>query len=146
MSTYPSYAHQSSNGFSLRASKDLEINEVAERFKPKDDIIFENYCEVPEDEVQYVLNFLASDGLWKWLIPLKNARYANHSCEPNCEINERLEIVTIKKVLKDEELTFLYNHGSSEDYWDPRWTFQCRCGMPTCQGIIDRYRNIRSNK
>lgn len=68
------------------------------------------------------------------------AKYSNHSCDPNCVINDILELETVRNVKKGDELTFLYNAGSEDDEWDPVWTFQCQCSSQKCQGMIDRYR------
>jgi hypothetical protein len=94
--------------------------------------------EVPDDEVCYFL--IVNDETV--IIPRTNARYINHGCDPNCDINDRLEVVTIRDVDAGEELTFSYNDVGSKpatNAWDPRWTFTCTCGSPICQGVIDKY-------
>ena len=75
------------------------------------------------------------------------ARYINHSCDPNCTIDDQRCVVTIRPVAAGEELTFSYvlvDRGhyerSPEDFfWHERWTFDCRCGSPNCVGRVDRY-------
>tara|TARA_R100000027_G_scaffold60818_4_gene51753 strand:- start:17705 stop:18205 length:501 start_codon:yes stop_codon:yes gene_type:complete len=62
------------------------------------------------------------------------AKYANHSCEPNCEaVNYRGEIwfVALRDIEKGEELTFDYGYAL-ESALDHR----CRCGTPSCIGYI----------
>lgn len=55
------------------------------------------------------------------------ARYANHSCRPNCEaINRRgrIFIVTKKKIISGEEITFHYGKDHFEGYIKP---VGCKC-------------------
>ncbi len=69
--------------------------------------------------------------------PLYNqARYINHSCNPNCEVeisDEKIWISSIKKIKKGEELS--YDYGYSFDKNDFR-DHQCRCGYKYCIGYI----------
>ncbi|KAI8917122.1 hypothetical protein DFJ77DRAFT_459273 [Powellomyces hirtus] len=75
------------------------------------------------------------------MLPKSNARFANHSCDPNAYIcSETRNLILRRAVKKNEQITFLYNPGTESDYWDPVWNFKCCCGTPQCQGDIDRYR------
>ncbi len=64
------------------------------------------------------------------------ARFINHSCSPNCEVeikNSRIWIVSIKKIAKDEELSYDYGYEfDKDDYMD----HTCRCGVKNCIGYI----------
>jgi hypothetical protein len=94
--------------------------------------------EVPEEEICYML--IVDD--FTILIPKSDARYMNHSCDPNCEIGNDLVVRTTKPVASGEELTFAYNivkEGEDPGAWDPRWSFSCQCGAPNCQGTVDKY-------
>ena len=69
--------------------------------------------------------------------PLYNkARYINHSCKPNCEveiINNEIWIISITKIIKGEELNYDYGYQfDSDDYKD----HVCRCGKRNCIGYI----------
>ena len=68
--------------------------------------------------------------------PLYNkARYINHSCDPNCEVDGfglKLWIYSIKDIKKNEELTYDYGFSFDKDYKD----FPCRCGAKKCVGFI----------
>ena len=74
----------------------------------------------------------------KWDIdgkPLYNiARYINHSCAPNCEVQKTtrtLWIVARRKIIKGEELTYNYGYDRKE--------VRCNCGTKNCCGyILDR--------
>ena len=69
--------------------------------------------------------------------PLWNkARYINHSCNPNCEVDitkGRIWISSIKKIKHGEELSYDYGYEfDKEDYKDHR----CKCGSKNCIGFI----------
>lgn len=62
------------------------------------------------------------------------ARFANHSCEPNCEaVNDRGRIwfVALRDIEPGEELTFDYGYALENALDHP-----CRCGAPSCVGYI----------
>jgi SET domain-containing protein len=65
------------------------------------------------------------------------ARYINHSCDPNCEVetNSRtIWIVAIKHIQVDEELTYNYGYDAKDYATNP-----CNCGARNCCGyILDR--------
>ncbi|ADV23354.1 Histone-lysine N-methyltransferase, putative [Cryptococcus gattii WM276] len=65
-------------------------------------------------------------------------RFANHSCNPNCEVQKwvvgrrlRMGIFTKRDVVKGEEITFNYN---VDRYGHDAQT--CYCGEPNCVGTI----------
>lgn len=69
--------------------------------------------------------------------PLYNkARYINHSCSPNCEVNiikNEIWIISIKKIKIGDELNYDYGYPfDKEDYND----HECRCSSSNCIGYI----------
>jgi len=63
------------------------------------------------------------------------ARYINHSCDPNCEVDiikEQIWISSIKKIKVGEELTYDYGYSFDKDYKD----HVCKCGSKYCIGYI----------
>ena len=69
--------------------------------------------------------------------PLYNkARYINHSCDPNCEVDileDQIWISSIKKIKKGEELTCDYGYEfDKSDFKD----HICKCGSKKCIGFI----------
>ena len=76
------------------------------------------------------------------------ARWINHSCEPNCEAlivesedgdpsKDRVVIEALQPIAAGEELT--YDYGIVAD--EPRTPelerlWACRCGAPGCRGVI----------
>ena len=76
------------------------------------------------------------------------ARFINHSCEPNCEaVNEegRIFIEAIKNIQPGVELTYDYNYehdGRISE--EERKFYYCRCGSKRCRGTI--LREVRKRK
>ena len=63
------------------------------------------------------------------------ARFINHSCDPNCEVQNdknKLWILSKKKIKKGEELTYNYGYSYDSDYKDHK----CNCGSLNCLGYI----------
>ncbi len=69
--------------------------------------------------------------------PLYNkARYINHSCDPNCEvdiIDNRIWIVSTKNIKKNEELSYDYGYEFDRDDFRDHL---CKCGSKHCIGFI----------
>jgi uncharacterized protein len=69
--------------------------------------------------------------------PLYNkARYINHSCDPNCEVDivkNRIWISSIKNIKKDQELTYDYGYPFDKDDYNDH---ECKCGLKNCVGYI----------
>ena len=68
------------------------------------------------------------------------ARFINHSCDPNCEaINDRKRIFieAIKTIPAGTELVYDYQYERTDDHTaeDERF-YKCRCGSPKCRGTI----------
>jgi SET domain-containing protein len=62
------------------------------------------------------------------------ARYINHSCDPNCEVektNDILWIVALRDIKEGEELSYDYGY-TLEHYKDN----PCNCGAKNCCGYI----------
>ena len=63
------------------------------------------------------------------------ARFINHSCDPNCEVditNNEIWISSIKKIKKGAELTYNYGYTFDTDYEE----HLCKCGSKKCVGYI----------
>lgn len=68
------------------------------------------------------------------------ARFINHSCDPNCEAvieGRRIWIEAIKPIPEGAELVYDYQYEHDESYTqeDLDW-YACRCGSPNCRGTI----------
>lgn len=68
------------------------------------------------------------------------ARYINHSCEPNCEAVKNkghIYIEALRDIQPGEELTYDYHLEYSGRYqaeWRARYA--CHCGAPSCKGTM----------
>ena len=59
--------------------------------------------------------------------------YLNHSCDPNCEVDEiknRVWILAIRDIAAGEELLWDYNLYDDDD------PAPCHCGSPQCRGTM----------
>jgi SET domain-containing protein len=68
------------------------------------------------------------------------ARFINHSCNPNCRSfvsRGRVYIETITDVRPGEELTYDYLY-KRDGPPSPEWAelYACRCGAPNCRGTM----------
>ncbi len=61
------------------------------------------------------------------------AAYLNHSCDPNCEVDEikgRVWIFALRNIAAGEELLWDYNLYDDDD------PAPCHCGSPKCRGTM----------
>tara|TARA_B110000444_G_C18773127_1_gene563572 strand:+ start:451 stop:942 length:492 start_codon:yes stop_codon:yes gene_type:complete len=80
------------------------------------------------------------------------ARYINHSCKPNCEVNiikNEIWISSIKKINEGEELNYDYGYPYDEEDFEDHI---CKCGSKNCIGFIiskdewKKYKNHMKDK
>ena len=63
------------------------------------------------------------------------AKFINHSCNPNCEvdiIDNEIWISSIKRIKKGDELFYNYGYPFDTDFVD----HICKCGSRNCVGYI----------
>jgi len=63
------------------------------------------------------------------------AAFINHSCDPNCEVEEvggRILITAVRNIAAGEELTYDYNLYDGE----PDDPARCSCGSTNCRGSM----------
>ncbi|HEY2381197.1 MAG TPA: SET domain-containing protein-lysine N-methyltransferase [Terriglobia bacterium] len=137
---YPSHVIETSSGPGLVASETVEEAATLEHLEGR--VI--PYSKIPEAEIRSA--FEIDDD--RWIVPQAPARYMKHSCDPNCYVSKKLDVVTLRRVHKGEELTLMYNEVTLDKYmqtgatlpkWDDRRSFDCVCGTPKCIGRIDRW-------
>ena len=91
----------------------------------------------------YVMNFsetIAIDGERNG----NDARFINHSCEPNCTVyyfNETPFIYALREIQQGEELNFDYLLGTDNektvfDIEQKKEMFPCKCGADSCRGTL----------
>lgn len=64
--------------------------------------------------------------------------FANHSCEPNAGIRDNVVVYALRTIRRGEEIYFDYSTTMSEKHW----TMECRCGTPSCRGIIGDFQDL----
>jgi SET domain-containing protein len=69
-----------------------------------------------------------------------DARFINHSCDPNCEAitdRKRIFIDAKKSIAAGTELVYDYQYERSDDHTEAdEKIYRCRCGSPKCRGTI----------
>jgi SET domain-containing protein len=69
-----------------------------------------------------------------------DARWINHSCEPNCEAieeDDRIFIYTTRDIEAGEELFYDYALEIDEPITEQsKKKFACHCGSPNCRGTM----------
>lgn len=137
---YPSYVDTNYYGLCLRASHDLPKGTiVATADLEKTDKPY--IADHPSEEYKYVaLMGVSPEGVPLWGKVRGKWAFCNHSCDPNCDINEKWEIVTNRDVKKGQELTTSYDAYVPNFPWPESWNFTCLCQAPECKKIIKEYR------
>jgi SET domain-containing protein len=68
------------------------------------------------------------------------ARFINHSCDPNCETrleDDRVQIYARRDIRLDEELCFDYGYVRQAHHTPAMLAAHpCRCGSATCRGTL----------
>ena len=64
--------------------------------------------------------------------------FANHSCEPNAGVRDGVCGYALRHIAQDEEILYDYSTTISER----RWTMHCRCGTPSCRGVIGDFHDL----
>ncbi|MFA6269816.1 MAG: SET domain-containing protein-lysine N-methyltransferase [Candidatus Paceibacterota bacterium] len=67
-----------------------------------------------------------------WVDPIPPYKYLNHSCNPNCGIKGKVEVVALKDIKKGDETTTDYSIIEA----DQLWSMKCACGEKNCRKII----------
>jgi hypothetical protein len=69
-----------------------------------------------------------------------DARFINHSCDPNCQAIEedgRIFIEALRNIQPGAELTYDYAYERTGDHTDEdEALYVCRCGAKNCRGTI----------
>jgi len=137
---YPSHLDETSAGRGLIASETVGEGTAVGRLEGR----IVPYSKIPDAEIRNA--FEIDDN--RWMVPQPPARHIKHSCDPNCYISKKLDVITVRKVHKGEELTIMYNEVTLDRYmrnnavlpkWDDRRSFDCHCGTPKCIGRVDRW-------
>lgn len=94
----------------------------------------------PGEEHHTVFFAVAPDVVIDASVDGNDARFLNHSCDPNCEARleaGRVQIRARRAIRRGEELCFDYAYVR-EAHLTPAMlaAHPCRCGAPTCRGTL----------
>ncbi len=67
-----------------------------------------------------------------YIIPDAPFHLSNHSCMPNCGIDENMYLIALREIGKSEELFWDYSTSMLERHW----VMNCKCGSINCRNII----------
>jgi len=122
------------SGYGLFASKNIPVGTVIWKYgnvRVYSKKQYDNFTEAYKS----ILRHYCYEGVDGTLVYCTdNSKYFNHSCDPNTMSIDSEKDITIRDVLKSEELT--YDYG----YWYLPWNepFKCNCNSLICREIIKR--------
>jgi uncharacterized protein len=98
------------------------------------------YPDVPGEAHHTYLFAIDDDIVIDAAVGGNEARYINHSCDPNCDAvvdDESIWIETIRDVARGEELAYDYAFRLAERHTPAaKRRYPCHCGAATCRGTI----------
>ncbi len=75
--------------------------------------------------------------------PLPPGKFLNHSCEPSCGIKNRTEVVAMRDLEKDKEITIDYAMIVFKyDETRLKQDLTCKCGSKNCRGKFGSYKDL----
>ena len=100
----------------------------------------ERYPERPDERHHTFLFAIDDDVVIDAAVDGNDARFINHSCDPNCDAivdDGRIWIQTIRDIAPGEELAYDYKYSLEERHTPARKRqYPCNCGSPKCRGTI----------
>jgi SET domain-containing protein len=98
------------------------------------------YPNAPGDRHHTFLFAIDDDVVIDAAVAGNDARFINHSCDPNCDAvvdDGRIWIETIRDVAAGEELAYDYAFELEERHTPAaKRRYPCNCGSPKCRGTI----------
>ena len=67
---------------------------------------------------------------------LDDASYFNHCCNPNAGFQGELTLIAMRKIEKEEEVTFDYAMETCHLKGVPPYKFSCNCGAKNCRKFV----------
>jgi len=136
------------HGTGVYAARDIAFEEEIVEYKGR--LITPAQADelYPDDDGHTFLYILNDHYLIDAGVDGNEARWINHSCDPNCEVyiieddggdpaKDRLVITAMRAIRAGEELT--YDYGVATDWPitdEDRQRWACRCGSPKCRGTM----------
>ena len=99
------------------------------------------WADVPDDDDPHTFLFSLENGLViNPEIGGNEARWINHSCDPNCEAigrGDRIFIYALKDIRPGEELSYDYSLDLDEPLTEKLLEdYRCHCGAARCRGTM----------
>jgi SET domain-containing protein len=98
------------------------------------------YPDTPGERHHTFLFAIDDDVVVDAAVDGNEARFINHSCDPNCDAiveNKRIWITTVRDVAAGEELAYDYKYVLEERHTPGRKRrFPCHCGSKNCRRTI----------
>jgi uncharacterized protein len=123
-------------GKGLYANEDIKKGEIIADWKGGKIYEAEKCSKLPQPIRDYAIQFEEH----KWIDTNGIGHFFNHSCEPNCGIKGKFQIVAMRDINKGEWLTYDYEMTEDSD-----WTMKCECGSKSCRKIIGAFKNMPNN-
>ncbi|HKR23781.1 MAG TPA: SET domain-containing protein-lysine N-methyltransferase, partial [Allosphingosinicella sp.] len=67
-----------------------------------------------------------------WIDPDRPLDHINHHCAPNAAFGPRRQLLALRPIEPDEEVTIDYSTTEA----DPAWAMHCSCGAQGCRGTL----------
>ena len=93
---------------------------------------WEAASEDPDDPHTFLFGLSDTDDVINAAIGGNEARWINHSCDPNAGLNGQIVLVAMHEIATGEEIRFDYAMSDVTDYDE----FKCECGAPNCRGVV----------
>lgn len=114
-------------GLGVFALRNFKKGETVIKWDTSNQLTSEEVKSLPESEKKYI-SFL--DG--KNILMQPPARYVNHSCDANTEVDNFCDVAK-RDIKKGEEITSDYSETETPDF-----EMVCHCGSKNCRQIIKR--------
>lgn len=118
-------------GNGIFALKDIKKDEIL--FEFEGDILSLENVNWTDDMHDHAVQI----GENAWISNTGIGRSINHSCEPNCGIKNLIQVVSLRNIKKDDELTYDYEMTENS-----KWMMKCDCRSKRCRKIIGRHENM----
>jgi len=127
------YIKEAANrGSGIFAARDISKDEIITEFNGPF-VKIEKMEGIPKEVWDHLLNV----GVNEYIIARDPAARTNHSCDPNAGIIRNVFLVAMRKIAKNEEITFDYSIITADN-----WILECKCGSPSCRKIIGNYMDL----
>jgi hypothetical protein len=143
--------HSAIHGTGVFATRDIAAEEEVVEYAGRRLTHAEADALYPDDNGHTFLYELNERYMIDAAVDGNDARWINHSCDPNCEVyleesedgdpaKDRLVICAMRSIRAGEELTYDYGIVTREPITEEeRRLWACRCGAANCRGLMLEY-------